>query len=49
VERRLRSGRMAVRAMQLGRTASSQRQRSAQSGSQREIRQFKVGHKLCFD
>jgi len=40
---------MAIRAMQLGRTASSQRQGSAQSGSQRKIRQSKVGYKLYFD
>lgn len=42
VERRLRGRRMAVRAVQLGRAASSQRQRSAQSGRQREIRQSQV-------
>lgn len=38
VERRLRGRCMAIRAMQLGRAASSQRKRSAQSGSKREIR-----------
>lgn len=48
VERRLRSRRVAIRSMQLGCPASSQRQRSAQSGRQREIGQSQVGNRFLF-